>query len=134
MKHIRRLTRIAAFKIIFQRLHLGIQNTTEEEILEKLKKQPKNYEFSLNLIDAAWKNKRFIEERINEYSRIKRSRSSSMQAILLISAAEFIYNTETPPKVIINEAIELCREYSNGNHAGYCNSVLDNFWKDFRDE
>jgi len=46
--------------------------------------------------------------------------------LLRAAAFELIHLEDIPAKVTINEAIELSREYSTENSAGFVNGVLDN--------
>ena len=51
------------------------------------------------------------------------------QAILRMSIYELLY-TETPAIVVINEAIELAKQYSDDNIRKMINSVLDKIYHD----
>ena len=41
--------------------------------------------------------------------------------------------TDTPPKVVIDEAIELAKQYSTENSGGFVNGVLDSVLREFND-
>jgi transcription antitermination protein NusB len=45
--------------------------------------------------------------------------------ILRLAIYELLAEPETPPKVVINEAIELARSYSGDEAVGFVNGVLD---------
>ena len=44
-----------------------------------------------------------------------------------------IHHDETPPKVAINEAVELAREFSTEQSPLFINGVLDKLWRTLRD-
>lgn len=50
-------------------------------------------------------------------------------AILLLSVWELTENKSTPPKVVIDEAVELAKTYGNDNSAKFVNGVLGTILK-----
>ena len=48
------------------------------------------------------------------------------KSILRLSVYEMTF-TETPPKVSINEAVELAKEYDDGKATGFINGILNNY-------
>ena len=55
-------------------------------------------------------------------------------AILITSIAELIYFPSIPPKVTINEYIEIAKEFSSPSSGKFINGVLDNLIKDLTDK
>jgi N utilization substance protein B len=53
------------------------------------------------------------------------------RAILRLGSTELLYFKETPPKVAIDEAIELAKKYGTENSAGFVNGVLDAVYKNY---
>jgi transcription antitermination protein NusB len=45
--------------------------------------------------------------------------------ILRLAVYEFLHEAETPAKVIINEALELARTFSNDDSVRFINGILD---------
>ena len=45
--------------------------------------------------------------------------------ILRLAVYEFLHETETPSRVIINEALELARTFSNDDSVRFINGILD---------
>lgn len=45
-------------------------------------------------------------------------------AILRLAVYELLYDTQIPPKVIIDEAVELAKEFGNPNSSKFINGVL----------
>lgn len=54
---------------------------------------------------------------LNQIARIDR-------IILRIGAYELLYEQSTPPKVVINEAVELAKSFGNDNSSKFINGVL----------
>lgn len=51
-------------------------------------------------------------------------------SLMRIAAFEMIYSKDpVPPKVAINEALEICKKYSTGESAAFINGVLDQLSK-----
>ncbi len=57
--------------------------------------------------------------KVNRMSRVTRS-------ILRLSVYELTF-TDTPPKVVINEAVELSKVYDDGKAPGFINGILNNY-------
>jgi N utilization substance protein B len=54
--------------------------------------------------------------------------------ILRLAVYEFLAETKTPPRVVINEALELARSYSGEEAVAFVNGVLDAVRKALRRE
>jgi len=54
--------------------------------------------------------------------------ATSDRNILRLGAYELLFRPETPPKVAINEAIELAKKFGTGNSATFVNGVLDRIY------
>jgi N utilization substance protein B len=52
--------------------------------------------------------------------------------VLWIAIAEFLYFEDIPPKVTLNEAVEVARAFGSDNSAGFVNGVLDAVLGDLR--
>jgi N utilization substance protein B len=50
--------------------------------------------------------------------------------LLRLSAQELIYDKETPPTVVINEAIEIARRFSAQESPQFINGILDSIRKE----
>lgn len=51
------------------------------------------------------------------------------KAILRLSIYEILYNTEVPPKVAINEAVELAKHFGGENSSKFVNGVLGTIYR-----
>ncbi len=54
--------------------------------------------------------------------------------ILRLGAAELLYFPDVPPKVTINEAIEIAKLYSTPKSGRFVNGILDAVWIDIQRE
>lgn len=52
--------------------------------------------------------------------------------VLWIAIAEFLYFEDIPPKVTLNEAVEVARAFGSDNSPGFVNGVLDAILGDLR--
>ena len=53
--------------------------------------------------------------------------------VLWMAIAEFLYFEDIPPKVTLNEAVEVARAFGSDNSAGFVNGVLDAVLRDLRE-
>jgi len=72
-----------------------------------------------------------LEELLIKYLKNwKLSRLSKIEhTILVIGIYELLHHPEIPPKVIINEAIELGKKYSSKESGSFINGILDSIYK-----
>jgi len=82
-----------------------------------------------------------VQKTLREQERIDSSLSRSLtdwrlervsyvdRAILRLAACEMLYLAEIPPKVSIDEAVELARFYGTEGSARFVNGVLDSLYK-----
>ncbi|WP_066873038.1 transcription antitermination factor NusB [Clostridium mediterraneense] len=63
-----------------------------------------------------------VNWKINRISKVNLS-------ILRVAVYELIYKEDIPAKVAINEAIELCKEFSDEKSVSFVNGVLDKIYK-----
>ncbi len=61
------------------------------------------------------------------------ARQAAVDRAILRLAIWEITHTTTPPKVVIDEAIELAKEFSTENSPGFINGVLDAILKEHRE-
>jgi transcription antitermination factor NusB len=78
-------------------------------------------------IKGTWQNLCLCDELISEaIIRWQMSRLSPVdKSILRLSVYQLKFCTDIPPKVVINEAIELGKKFSSEKSSGFINGVLD---------
>ena len=131
-------TRHIARTIVLQSLFEWDFNNGQKEITETLKHVKKEFtpefddqNFSLNLIKNIIKNKKEIDKLItkfapewplNQITNVDRN-------ILRIGVYELKLDKEIPPKVAINEAIELAKAFGGDASSKFINGVLGSVYK-----
>jgi len=105
-----------------------------ETVLEDLKKDPATFDFARSLvqrvIDAEDELDTLIKKRVAnwEFNRL----AVIDRVILRICICELLYFEDIPPKVSINEAIEIARRYSTEKSDKFVNGVLDSVLDDLK--
>ena len=56
------------------------------------------------------------------------------RAILRVALTEFLYFSDIPPKVTIDEALEIAKRYSTDESAKFINGILDAVLKDMKEK
>lgn len=85
-----------------------------------------NLFFAVQLIQGSLRNYKEISNIIEVFSTKHNKMSRIDFTILLQSIFELIHITNTPGKVVINEAIELAKKFGNENSKNFINGILDN--------
>jgi N utilization substance protein B len=93
------------------------------------------FQFAKNLLDTVEEKKEFLDELIKPKLRNWDSdRLAQLDLILLqMGVAEFLYFETIPPKVTINEYIDIAKAYSTNQSGQFVNGILDNIRKDLED-
>lgn len=98
-----------------------------EEILGSLKKHKGDFEFAKELLTAVLQ----YEEELDTIIKLKTAnwqfdRIAIIDMLLLrMGICEFLYFPDIPPKVTINEAIEIAHSFSTEKSGQFVNGVLD---------
>lgn len=87
-------------------------------------------DFAAMLIKGCWSKTKEIDEKIIDISaNWDLHRMPVMdKCILRLSVYELLYEKDIPPKVSINEAIELAKKFSTENSATFVNGILDKIY------
>ncbi|NOX58184.1 MAG: transcription antitermination factor NusB [Planctomycetes bacterium] len=86
--------------------------------------------YAQDLISRAWRDRETVEVELSQHSTgWTMDRMSSVDRnVLRVAIAELDF-AKVPPKVVINEAIEIAKEYGSAESGKFVNGVLDRFWK-----
>lgn len=115
--------------------------TMSSDPIEKVKKdllsdisEKENREFADLLIKIIVDNDRQLDEYILEkVKNWEMERMSLLDKIILkIGLAELLYFPDIPPKVSINEAIDIAKEYCTFNSGKFVNGILDAIHEDLK--
>jgi N utilization substance protein B len=108
------------------------QSVNFQEILSKEK-----WEFAKGLLETVTDKKEVLMELIRpKLKNWDADRIATLDMILMqMGVSEFLYFETIPPKVSINEYIDLAKDYSTPQSGQFVNGILDNIHKDLvRDE
>ncbi len=88
-------------------------------------------EFAAALSKGVVQHLKVIDDKISEYAtnwQLKRMAVIDRNS-MRIGLYELKYSTETPPKVAINEAVELAKKYGDLESSKFVNGILDKIHK-----
>jgi N utilization substance protein B len=103
------------------------QSINFQEIISKEK-----WEFARGLLQTVMDKKEVVMDLIKpKLKNWDAERIATLDMILMqMGVAEFLYFETIPPKVTINEYIDLAKEYSTPQSGQFVNGILDNIHKD----
>ena len=92
--------------------------------------------FVIALVKGAIEARDAIDERLGEAARHWRVERMAVldRLVMRLAVHEMLAHRESPPRVVISEAIELAREYSGEEAAKFVNGVLDGVYRKLKDE
>lgn len=91
-------------------------------------------EFTIELVKS-------VEKSSNECDKLTEARAKNWsfdriaiidRLIFRLAITEFLHFPDIPPKVTIDEAVELAKKYSTGNSGRFVNGILDNILMDLK--
>ena len=123
----RRRAREMAMSIVFQ-LDQGTSDLQEavDFLQEENPLSGPALEYAITLAKGAWENRQQIDTAIQECSiEWKVSRMAAVDRnILRIAVYELKYVEEVPVQVVIDEAVELAKQYGSSDSSRFINGVL----------
>ena len=127
----RRKARELALKVLFH-LEFGGNDPSEafDLICRNFKIRDAFRSFSESLVLGVWEKKKDLDKLIGESSlnwRIERM-SRLDRSILRLATYEILFMGDIPPKVSINEALEMGKKYGGDDSCRFINGVLDNIF------
>lgn len=124
----RRKSREFALQVLFQ------LNITKQEAIKALSQFQEHFssdgeadEFLKRLVLGVLEHRQELDRLIEQYSENWRLDRINIieRNILRMALFELLYCEEIPPKVTINEAIDLGKRYGSGDSGGFINGILD---------
>lgn len=118
-----------AWEMSENKSHTGVEVFARDDDEETL-------EFSRALYRRTVQHKNILDKDISEsvlnwdFSRI----ALIDRLILRMALCEILYFDEIPPKVTINEAIDLAKKYSTAESGRFVNGILDSLFKKYQTE
>ena|SRR3990167_9077387 len=132
----RTLAREAALKILYQAeiLKREVEPTAAKFWAYEENEEPVDREvreFTQRIIVGVEKERDKIDEKISSYAtnwQLKRMAVIDRN-VLRIGVFELLYASDIPPKVSINEAVELAKRYGDLDSSKFVNGILDKIHK-----
>jgi transcription antitermination protein NusB len=93
-------------------------------------------EFAVGLATGAWRDRETLDGLIADAAQNWRVERLAVidRLVLRLGVHELLAHPDTPPRVVIDEAIDLARAYSGHEAAKFVNGVLDGVFKRLKDE
>lgn len=125
----RRLARVCAMQTVFevQARQSDADASLARNIAELGGKAAVDTEFSRTLVTGVIADTKTIQDAIQSHApQWPWERMDSItRCILLIGAYELLHAADVPPAVVMNEAIEIAKEYGTAESAKFVNGVLN---------
>ena len=115
-----------ALQVLFQ---LDSTELPVEEAIEHVLEERKSNAFLEQLVRGTIEHKEAIDAELEEkLENWTLSRLPKIErTVLRLSVYELLYMQDTPQKVVLNEAIELCKVFSDEKSSKFVNGVLSKF-------
>ena len=125
----RHKAREAAFQMLFQLIEAANDWQMAEHTLAQAELPKKSADFAVQLAQGAWQKHFETEQYIRRLAKgWQYERLCSVDRLLLhLAMYELKYLPDSPPPIVIDEAIELAREFGTDDSPGFINAVLDKF-------
>lgn len=84
-------------------------------------------EFATSLVDGVAAHRAVIDEKISRYATNWQLERMAVvdRNVLRMSCFELVFRDDIPPKVSINEAVDLAKKYSGPEAGKFVNAILD---------
>jgi len=128
----RRRARELALQSLYQWDFLGSEDGEPSQIFWESQRDPEEIKtFALEIVNGVKAKKEEIDQIIETYSKHwKLYRMTRIDRnILRISVYELISCPDIPPKVSIDEAIEIAKKFGTSESSGFINGILDQIGK-----
>ena len=129
----RRSSRELALKFLYQsELNEGNIDEQIELFLERNSSQDEVEAFMKELVRSILKQMREIDEIIQKFSDnwVLDRMTVIDRNILRMGTCELLLDFSTPPKVVINEAVDIAKKYGNEDSPEFINGILDKIYRE----
>jgi transcription antitermination protein NusB len=129
----RRGARELALKFLYQ-TEFNPENRQDqmEQFCERADTHPEVTEFMQVLVEKVFDRSEEVDTQINKFSDHWALERMSMvdRNILRLGIAELLFDSSTPPKVVINEAVEIAKKFGSDDSPDFINGILDKVFKE----
>jgi transcription antitermination factor NusB len=129
----RSVARECALKILYQ---IEMTSRTPENALiafwEQEEEHPEDVrDFAAKIVLGIYENLAYIDEKLGEYATNWQLNRMAVidRNVLRMGLYELKFNSDIPPKVAINEAVELAKKYGDHDSSKFVNGILDKVHK-----
>ena len=129
----RRSSRELALKFLYQsELNKGNIDEQMKLFLKRNSSQEEVETFMLELVKSILKQINEIDEIIQKFSDnwVLDRMTVIDRNILRMGTCELLFSFSTPPKVVINEAVDVAKKYGNEDSPEFINGILDKIYKE----
>ena len=129
----RRSARELALKFLYQtEFNEGAIQEQLDQFWMRLSIQDETKSFMKALVESTFLHLAEIDEILKKYSEHWALDRMTVidRNILRFGVCELLYFSSVPPKVVINEAVEVAKKYGNEESLDFINGVLDKIYKD----
>jgi N utilization substance protein B len=129
----RRQARECALEVLYRLDLVGDEpEHTIAEILLRKNPSDEAETYLRRLVDSVLGDQQEIDAVLRKHlSRWRLERLTMLdRAILRLAAAELLFFDDVPPKVSINEAVEIAKKYGDDDAGKFVNGVLDSIFQD----
>jgi transcription antitermination factor NusB len=129
----RRLARECALEVLYRLDLVGDEPTaTIEELLHRKNPSDDAETYLRRIVDTVQANQKEIDAALRKHLRKWRLERLTVldRAILRLASAEILYFDDVPPKVSINEAVEISKKYGDDESGRFVNGVLDSVYRE----
>ena len=126
--HARRKAREVALKVLYSLNFVSLDVQKALDLFLGNFAAPKEAkEFAASLVEGTWSHKNELDQLIAGCSdNWSLSRMSKVDiSVLRLAVYEFLYCPDIPPKVTLNEAIDLGKIFGSENSGSFINGILD---------
>ncbi len=100
------------------------------DFLAEWKANPATGEYVEEIVCACWSDRAAVDRRIAEHlEHWGLERLSPVERNVIRVGLLELSRGQVPPKVVINEAVEIGREYGGADSPKFINGILDALWK-----
>jgi len=117
-------------EMVIQTLKNFLQKTSFANFTEVI--TPDKWDFAKTLLDTFLEKEKYLETYIvPKLKNWEPERIAALDMIIMkLGVAEFLFFETIPPKVTINEYIDIAKEYSTQQSGQFVNGILDNIHKE----
>jgi len=131
----RRMARECALEVLYRLDLVGDEpENTMEEIASRKNPSQDAEDYLRRLVAAVLTNQKEIDAMLRRHLRRWRLERLTVldRAILRLATAELLSFSDVPPKVSINEAVEVSKKYGDDDSGKFVNGVLDGVFRELQ--